>query len=381
MEPIGRIAVTCLALMVASSACTEGDDGAPRTDRRAYPCALDIARPRSGDVPVAVDGLAPDDVWVVGAHYEGGAGVPYARRWDGETWDSAPVEVVEDANAGFHDVAVVSADDAWAVGSLRAEEPMVQRWDGSAWQNVTLPPTGSAAAELFGVTAAAPDAVWAVGRALHGLRWRALALRWDGGSWGVQDVPTFAGTDAALRGVDANHPGDAWAVGWSVSTGGRYRTLAVHFDGTEWRRVPTPNPGRGDHLLSSVVAPAPDEAWAVGWSIPPDGRDRPLVLRWDGRRWRREILPDIAGRAQLMDVAASGARFVWAAGRATDPSGTFVGLLLLRNGNSWVRVGDIDVGAEDDTLSGVAVTDRSPWGVGTSVDAEGRYTSLVVSGC
>jgi hypothetical protein len=372
-----RIVAVCLVAAVAAGACTGGED--PGLEGAG--CRFDVAPPRRGDVPVAVDAVDHEDVWIVGAHYEGGASVPYARRWDGSAWEGGTVELVADANAGFHDVAAVSADDLWAVGSLRAREPMVQRWEGSSWADVPVPFVGSRVSELFGVTASSEGATWAVGRALHGRRWRTLLLGWDGAAWDVVHVPTPRGADGALRGVDAAAPDDGWAVGWSAGPGGRLGALVLHFDGTSWRPVKTPDAGGEDQVLSSVVAVEDGSAWAVGWSIGDDGRDRPLILRWDGSRWGTAPAPDVDGRAQLLDVAADGTDDVWAAGRATDETGTFGSFLLHWDGRSWTRVATPHVGADDDTLAGVAVTDGSPWGVGTSVDTDGKYDSLVLTGC
>jgi hypothetical protein len=378
MSTPGPIVAVFLVAAIGAVACTGGEDR--RQDGNG--CRFEVALPRRGDVPVAVDAVDRDDVWVVGAHYDGGASVPYARRWDGSAWKGVPVELVADANAGFHDVAAVSADDAGAVGSLRSREPIVERWDGVRWSNVPVPSAGSQVSELFGVTASSDGTVWAVGRALDGRRWRTLVLEWDGGAWTVMnDVPSPRGADGALRGADASAGDDGWAVGWSAGPEGRLGALALHFDGTSWRPMKTPDPGTEDQVLSAVVATDDGSAWAVGWSIGDEGRDLPLILRWGGRRWEKVPVPEVAGRAQLIDVAAEGPGDVWAAGRATDETGTFASFLLHWDGRSWERVVAPDVGADDDTLAGVAVTDGSPWGVGTSVDAEGKYASLVLTGC
>jgi hypothetical protein len=257
---------------------------------------------------------------------------------------------------------------------------MAQRWDGSAWGGVPVRSVGAEEAELFGVTTA-DEALWAVGRARFGLRWRTLVMEWDGRSWGAEDAPTPGGVDAALRGVDAAAGDDVWAVGWTAGPGGRLRTLAFRFDGEAWRRVATPNPGPGDHLLSAVAAVSADEAWAVGWSVRSDGRDRPLILRWDGARWRPVPAPAFQGRAQLLDVSAPKPDDAWAAGRVTDGTETFGSLVLRWDGTRWSEVETPDVGDEDDTLAGIAVVDGFPWTVGTSVDLEGRYTSLTLAGC
>ena len=44
---------------------------------------------------------------------------------------------------------------------------------------------------------------------------------------------------------------------------GPYETLAMHWDGTQWAIVPTPNPGAGGQLLA-VSAVAANDVWAVG---------------------------------------------------------------------------------------------------------------------
>jgi hypothetical protein len=380
MRAFVRIVAAGLALTVVTAACTAEPERERHRHEETTTCRLAVGRARSGDVPVALDGVAPDDVWAVGAHYEGGAGIPYARRWDGEAWQAERVQIVSEANAGFHDVVAVSGREAWAVGSMRGAEPMAERWDGSAWVDVPVAAVGAQEAELFGVTAAARRR-WAVGRARFGLRWRTLVMAWDGASWAAVDAPSPGRVDAALRAADAATPDDVWAVGWTAGAGGRLRTLALHSDGRRWTRVRTPDPGPGDHLLSAVAAVSHDEAWAVGWSIGSDGRDRPLILRWNGGRWRPVPAPAFDGRAQLIDVAAPKSGDAWAAGRVTDDTQTFGSLVLHWDGDRWVQVETPDVGAEDDTLAGIAVVDGFPLTVGTSVDIDGRYTSLTLSGC
>ena len=372
-----RFVAGALAVAALIAGCTGEPE--PRRHGDSEACRFAVGRARAGDVPVAIDGTAPDDLWAVGAHYEGGAGVPYARRWDGETWRATPVQIVSDAIAGFHDVVAVSQDEAWAVGSMRGKEPMTERWDGTAWSDVPVPATGADEAELFAVTAP-DDRPWAVGRARFGLRWHPLVMRWDGRAWVAERLRAPIGVDAALRDVDAAAPDDVWAVGWNVGPDGRFRTLALRSTGRRWRRVATPDPAVGDHVLSAVAAVG-KEAWAVGWVTPDAGSDVPLVLLWAEATWRVIPVPSLGGRAQLTDVVAPASDDVWIAGRVTDGTQTFRSLILHWDGRRIREVATPDVGAEDDTLAGIAVVDGFPWAVGTSVDAEGRYTSLTLSGC
>jgi hypothetical protein len=57
--------------------------------------------------------------------------------------------------------------------------------------------------------------------------------------------------------------------------------LALHWDGTRWSQVKTPNPGLIDNSLDSVSAVSPKDAWAVGSSRDTAGVHT-LVLHWDG---------------------------------------------------------------------------------------------------
>ena len=384
--PVTAIARAAACLVLLASACTateappsEGPTGGPSRPG-VVPCRFDHARPRRGEIPTAVDALGTSDVWVVGARYVGGTAVPFASNWNGQRWDTAPVEVIADANAGFHDVALVGRELGWAVGWLRAEAPMVQRWDGAAWTSVSLPVPGSVT-ELFGVTAPSQDAMWAAGRVRDGRSYRPLVLRWDGAALQEQDVPSPAAANTTLRGIDAAGDGDAWAVGWTVAPGGRHRTLAMRLRDGAWRSVRTPNPGPGDHILSSVAVLGRDDAWAVGWTIPQPDRERALLLRWDGRRWATVPAPDIPGRSQLIDVAADGPDDVWAVGRATDREEIFRSLVLHWDGTTWERIRPPRVRAGDNTLAGVALAHGSPWTVGTAVDHGGIYRSVILNGC
>jgi hypothetical protein len=385
-RPVKRVARATVFLLLLASACT-GTEQPPNEGPATGPsrpvelsCRFDHARPRRGEVPMAVDALGANDVWVVGARYVGGTAVPFASNWDGKRWDSAPVEVIADANAGFHDVALADREDAWAVGWLRAEAPMVQRWDGAAWTSVTIPATGTVT-ELFGVTAPSRDSMWAAGRVRDGRRDRPLVLRWDGTALEEQDVPSPAAPNATLRGIDAAGDGGAWAVGWTVAPGGRHRTLAMRFRAGVWRSVRTPNPGPGDHVLSGISVLGPDDAWAVGWAIPQPDHERALLLRWDGRRWATVPPPRIPGRAQLIDVAADGPDDVWAVGRATDREEVFRSLVLHWDGTTWARIRPQRVRAGDNSLAAVALAQGSPWTVGTAVDQGGIYRSVILSGC
>jgi hypothetical protein len=83
--------------------------------------------------------------------------------------------------------------------------------------------------------------------------------------------------------VSATSPTDAWAVGLYWDQAGINHALVLHWDGTSWSQVKTPNPRSIRSSLDSVTAVSPKNVWAVG-----DYQEagvHALVLDWDGTRW------------------------------------------------------------------------------------------------
>ena len=95
--------------------------------------------------------------------------------------------------------------------------------------------------------------------------------------------PTFPGS---LHGVAATSSTDAWAVGFTSPPGGRNYTLILHWNGTAWSRVASPSLGRNAGLLG-VAATSATSAWAVGDYSTPAGQPRTLILHWNGTNWTR----------------------------------------------------------------------------------------------
>jgi hypothetical protein len=105
--------------------------------------------------------------------------------------------------------------------------------------------------------------------------------------------PNPGGTSAPdrnfLYGASADSATDAWAVGYYIvnPTTEVAETLALHWNGTKWSKVASPNPGNGNGL-SSVSADSATDAWAVGYyANPTTGSQETLALHWNGTSWSR----------------------------------------------------------------------------------------------
>jgi hypothetical protein len=163
-------------------------------------------------------------------------------------------------------------------------------WNGTAWSRVPSPNPGNYA-ELTGVSALPGTDAWAVGVSFGPDN---LALRWTGTAWSRASVPSPGNTpDKQLSGVSAVSATDAWAVGYSQRNTrfGPTFTVTLHWNGTAWSRVPSPDPGNvngaGTSVLLAVSALSSTDAWAVGAAS--GGPGMPgiyvMILHWNGTTW------------------------------------------------------------------------------------------------
>lgn len=232
---------------------------------------------------LGVDGIAPNVVWAVGSRGNG----PLVERWDGAAWSVVP----DAAGPGFHlaDVAVVAADDVWAVGASRYPnyQPVLEHWDGSAWRLAALPPIG--AGGLTGLSARAADDVWAVGWYEDQSDGGSLYLHWDGSTWTRVDGPEAVWD---WMDVSALAPDDVWAVG-NLGVDHSVTNTITHWDGAAWTVSPSPVFRIGSHERFRILALAPDDVWVVGNFELADSSLRVAIEHWDGTEWTMRSFPDL----------------------------------------------------------------------------------------
>src|SRR5262245_2582841 len=85
----------------------------------------------------------------------------------GPNWEIIPSPIVTTTTAeSLVAIAVVSANDIWAVGSVRPttySQTRTEHWDGTQWSIVPSPNVGTGHNYLTGVAAVTTNNVWAVG--------------------------------------------------------------------------------------------------------------------------------------------------------------------------------------------------------------------------
>lgn len=197
-------------------------------------------------------------------------------------------------------------------------------------------------------------------RGLSGIANAAACLQWtSGNNAGV------AGRTNSLVGAAAASRNDIWAVGYHRGSDDA-RTLIMHWDGKEWKIVPSPNPNPGQNYLEGVTVLSATNAWAVGYSDEAKSY-HPIILHWDGSAWTSVAAPALLNEtsAELVSISATSANDIWAVGDYGDP--THIGGAIIHwDGNIWGVSKTVNLGKYSGSfISSVAV--RAPndvWAIG-----------------
>ena len=298
----------------------------------------------SGNVLTAVAAIAPDDAWAVGYFFSCTSLLqPMALHWDGKKWKAAVLPKIHtNDNAAFNGVVALATDDVYAVGYQPATNgavlTLIEHWDGKAWSVVSSPNANGTGNVLTSVSANSPTDIWAVGdQVAPGIEARTLALHFDGINWSVVSTPNVVQGDNldenVLTSVVAVAPNDVTAVGFSLANQTEL-TMALHWDGVSWSVVPTPNVSSSAgsfNTLHGVTAVNGSDLYAVGFfaNSSTNGQELTLIEHFDGMAWSIVTSPVRDVAQQLNGVfALPGTTDVWAAGATTvdgiDPESGFL---------------------------------------------------------
>jgi len=324
----------------------------------------------------AISASSPSDIWAVGQS---------AIHFDGTKWTAFPVPMIKgDNTSSLGGVVDISPTEAWTAGGVNLGEAnpgqVIERWDGTQW-NIVTGPTFAAGddPDPKAMTATSANDIWAIGSLLSngGEILNFLFEHWDGTSWTATAIPT---NDAFLFGASADATNDVWAVGFTGPENDSSRTLVMHYDGTSWKTTPSPSVGSGASQLNGVVALAPNDVWAVGFSTPvrppKSAATLTLIEHWDGTSWTVVSSPNVGPNSvfqsnRLEGITAISPTDIWAFGSyfLANGSGNQKTLLLHYDGTAWSIAPSPNPTTGDflsDILSaGVAVSPNDVWIVGS----------------
>ena len=261
-----------------------------------------------------VAAVASNDIWAVGYGARGDFKT-LALHWDGSAWTSVQIPTIANMDCYLSAVSAVSTNDVWAVGSSDTAsgphhfQPLALHWDGAAWTIIPTPLSGGT--RIGSVHAIATNDVWAVGDDVDGQSFTAsttFTMHWDGTAWSIVPSPNGAFVQNALDAVGGAAANDVWAMGRTGPDFTSPQVLAMHWNGTAWSVVSTP-PQTGASGFNAVVASASNNVWAVG-----SANGQSLIERWNGRAWKVSALPALQDPSGLSAIAAGIKKSLWTAG-------------------------------------------------------------------
>jgi hypothetical protein len=277
-----------------------------------------------------VAAISANDVWAVGytSSSSRSVDITLVEHWNGTRWSIVPSPNVQ---TGFGDsnvlkaVSAVSSTDVWATGwaiddARGGIDMLFEHWDGTRWSIVSTPSPIGAFQFGFGIDARTSTDVWAVGYDAGGVALRNLAAHWDGSAWSIVPTPNVGGgspPDNHLFAVTAIAQNDVWAVGWENNIDGlnKQLTITMHWDGSAWVVIPSPNPNTSGGELFGVTALSSSDVWAVGESRNFDsGSQSSLTMQWNGSVWTVVDSPNGFFTTQANGAASVAPGTVWAVG-------------------------------------------------------------------
>jgi hypothetical protein len=260
--------------------------------------------------------FAPNNVWTVGIVNIGlGNGNQVIEHFDGTKWNVSPgPKFLPGDQPALESVAALSPSDMWAAGFILTNNgqslfPLFEHYNGTSW---TAFETQFNGATIFGVSADATNDVWAAGSVAE---FSTFVEHYNGKTWSVIPSPNAGLGFNILFGVVALAPNNVWAAGYytqQVNSTRPTKTLIEHWDGTSWKIVPSPNIGPHSVYQSNelwgITAVSANDVWAFGavFDANGSGQQSTLVLHWNGTSWSIVPSPDPVNSSFRSDILFGG---------------------------------------------------------------------------
>ena len=327
--------------------------------------------------------ISKHDAWAVGTTYTSKVQA-LIEHWNGSQWSIVPSPNPGSDN-GLNGLVAVSPNDIWAVGSVgqfgTPQKTLIERWNGSQW-SIVPSPNPEPTQNLFGAVAIAKNNVWAVGfyGTSSGSILKTLVLHWNGSQWSVVHSPN-SGSNNLFNNLAAVSANDIWAVGNSGSAT-LPQTLIEHWNGTRWSIVPSPNVGTNGNILIGVTVVSERNIWATGFAINSNNIQQTLIEHWNGTRWSVVSSPNVGSNGSgLTTVSAISANDIWTVGGFFLANGNTQTLIEHWNGSQWSVVPSPNVGGNGFFGASAAVSANDVWAVGAFINATNLSRTLIEHCC
>lgn len=187
-----------------------------------------------GNGTAAISVVSPQDVWGVGQaylterHFE-----PTAEHWNGHDW-TATILPGKGIDSSLADLSAEGSNDLWAAGEYEKTNPevgevtltLLEHWNGQRWSIVTSPSPRNDSLLKSVFVVSATDA-WAVGSSANVEG--GFVLHWNGKEWAQIHETNYRHASTLLFGVSAPAADDVWTSGVVAGRGtGGYATFAEY---------------------------------------------------------------------------------------------------------------------------------------------------------
>ena len=242
----------------------------------------------------SVAAVGKNDAWAVGWRDKGGTSGA-VLRWNGSKWNEV---TIPGGTGSLQVVGGSSPSNVWVFGFTTQGASAAWHWNGKAWTSVVTGYRASGVAVL-----SANDAL-AVGGDESG---KGTGLHWDGKTWRTVPMPL-----TAYR-ISAVSKNDAWAVGENTNN----QPYTAHWNGTKWTavklpKVTVPKGSTGFANFTDVTAVSKNNVWAAGrfYSIAPGktGHSRTLLMHWNGKKWSVAVGTH---ETYALNITSDGAGGIW----------------------------------------------------------------------
>ncbi len=224
----------------------------------------------------AVTAISANDVWAVGTmSYKA-----CAEHFDGTNWTLVHTPTMGSSDNTLLGVSASSSTNVWAVGTYcigdgcdmggGVFQTMIFHYDSShRWSVVASPNPSIYVNQLNAVTVISATDAWAVGSENTSITTSTTLIEhFDGTSW-TQVVSPAVNGSSSLTGIAAASATDIYAVGSTIiSNPLSYPAVIEHFDGNSWNLVSNTSPGMFNTFNGVVHVPhaalGNAQFWAVG---------------------------------------------------------------------------------------------------------------------
>ncbi|HEY4386775.1 MAG TPA: hypothetical protein VGN34_20145, partial [Ktedonobacteraceae bacterium] len=257
---------------------------------------------------------AANNIWYTGNGLDS-SNYLLLRRWNGQTLADPLHRTPYRSFEGGQAILSLSPTQTWLIANGQtAQNPLqILRFNGSTWTTYPSPPVhGEVVNAMAAVNA---NDIWAVGSS--GPLTNTFTMHWNGTNWQRITSPNVPSKYNSLWGISARATNDVWAVGSQQDTNGGDTPLMMHWNGKTWTITPGPPLANlPAHALNAVTIVSQNDVWTVGLGG--------LIEHWNGTRWQLVSSPiPIPSFLSLNAISALAANNIWVVGQIINcPSGS-----------------------------------------------------------